>query len=1081
MKHQLLFFISFIILINQAGIAKNRYVSVNGEGDGSSWDSPKGSIQSSIDNSQVGDTVYVSSGVYNEPIALKDGVSLLGGYYSQTGERDIERFETILDVFDTGKRPIVAYDNDFTNPTLVEGFTLKNGNLKEYGGGAYIRGNITLSHCYILNCSGTNGGGVYNDGGKVTDCIIELCSASSSAGGVYNVGGVVENTILRGNQGKYGTIRNEKKGTTLGLVNNCILANNEATVSGWPNSGGIYNPNGIVANCIVVSNAGSQYSAIHSNGKVINTICWNNKRDEGHGDVLAYFESGKESSNNAAVSGTSSACNVILNPVNNEPDGPHFKSPALFQGIPTTEADVAAMRAADWSFESSSPCLDKGIAEGAPAFDINGIERPKGEGYDIGAYEYDPDVIHIPADSVRMTVDTLKMVEGESQWLSAIVFPKEASNKKLSWTSLNEEIATVRNGLVNAVSVGKATIKVFTEDGNKVDSCIVIIEEKIIPKVHALVEEADLLNVEDYSVPSWTQMLIAKNTARIDSSEVNIVALRQAMDALISKNMPYCIVSNINGDPASQMAFAWFTNAGIDKGSIQLVAKGNATETDFETPALEANAMQKAVNNLNYAVTTSNIPKATGLPANTKYNYTSHKVVVSGLSPGTTYSYRVGFDGAWSEIYSFSTAKKNKDEFKFIYMTDSHIMDEEYVENVRWSATAVANQAPDAKFILFTGDFVETGTALNSEWEWEQWFDVAMKPALQTIPVVPTDGNHDDSPHLNYTYHFNTDSTFNVSAVVKPQFQGINHSFVYGDALFIVYSHQDYYKTGYLESSVKPWIREQVEKNPDTKWRIVAYHKNIFTGSGHQEDEDAVFFRQEMLPLFDELDIDFAIQGHDHVYEVIGPVDNKTRTLVPNSVSGVENVPVNTNNNMKGQQGGVFDVSKGTLYFVNGTSGRKRYYPNNRETMEELLPDHGVENYWDLFTGRFGQPGAPTFSEITVNTDEITVNTSTADQEGNVSLFDSFKIVKKQGGLGITDANYPSIKNAFPVPAFDKVNLPITTDIMKINAVDIFGRSYSLVFDQQVVDISFLNDGLYFLQVNTSDNIEVYKIIKETN
>ena len=121
-------------------------------------------------------------------------------------------------------------------------------------------------------------------------------------------------------------------------------------------------------------------------------------------------------------------------------------------------------------------------------------------------------------------------------------------------------------------------------------------------------------------------------------------------------------------------------------------------------------------------------------------------------------------------------------------------MDNEYVENARWSAITAAQQVPDAKFLLFTGDFVETGTEQNSEWEWEQWFEVSMKPLLSRMALAPTDGNHDDTPNLNYTYHFNTDKTFNETATVKPQFDGITYSFVYGDALFMVYSHQDFWR-----------------------------------------------------------------------------------------------------------------------------------------------------------------------------------------------------------------------------------------------------------------------------------------------
>ena len=339
--------------------AANRYVSAGSDGDGLSWATAKGSIKSAVESCHTGDTVFVSSGLYNEYVSIVDGVNILGGYNADTGARDIETFETILDGTGLGKYLIVKYDSPCENPTLIEGLTLQNAEHSSDGGAAYIRANITLSKCRIKNCKGQNGGGVFNDGGVIKDCIIELCSSTSSGGAIRNSGGIVENCIMRGNQGKYGTIRNENGG----IVRNCIIHNNSATVSGWPNSGGIYNPSGIVANCIIACNYGSQYAAIHSEGKTINTICWNNQAEEGFGDPIAFIE-GNGSSHNAAVSGFADAKDALtLSSINTNATGPNFKSPTLFIGIPNSAADIEAMRAADWTFSNNSPCIDKGFAD----------------------------------------------------------------------------------------------------------------------------------------------------------------------------------------------------------------------------------------------------------------------------------------------------------------------------------------------------------------------------------------------------------------------------------------------------------------------------------------------------------------------------------------------------------------------------------------------------------------------------------------------------------------------------------------------------------------------------------------------
>ncbi len=980
-----------------------------GAGDATSWaDANKFSW---MGTPAAGDTVFFAEGVYNIVISIVDGVTYLGGYDPETGERDIDKYPTILDGTDKGSFVLVKYDNPCVNPTLIEGFTLQNTAHSSSGGAAYLRANVILSKCTVRNCfTASSGGGIYNDGGIIKDCIIEFCTSTGSGSGIYQTGGLTENCIIRGNTGDLAAVA-----VYGGVVRNCVIHNNTFEGGAWPYTAGIYNK-GTVANCIIACNySAAGYSAIHSVSKVFNTVTWNNQASDTFADPTTFIANGSGSLNNASDNGFEDNADdaLTLNKNNTAADGPQFKAPTAFVGAPKTAGDTAAIRAADFSFLKTSSCIDKGITnENIPAYDINGVTRPKGTAVDLGAYEYDPDQVVVPVTGIALLQTELTIEEEQSATLTVIFTPDNATDKTVTWESENPAIATVSHGLVTGVSIG--TTNIVAKSGALTAKCAVTVKEKTIVIIHPDVLAADELKAEDYAIPSYIPMLVAKEAARADSSAVNLQALKDAIAALQPKETPHSIVANINGDPTTRMAFAWYTGAGVTGGKVQLVKKADAVEADFASP-IEVAATAKEAKDMRYAVGTSGILKKTGLSLTSTFDYTSHKAIATELTPNTTYSYRVGTAGHWSDIKTFTTAAAGKDAFSFLYMTDSHIQDSTYVEEARWAAITAAKQAPDAKFLLFTGDFVETGTDANSEWEWEQWFNVSMRSLIDNLPVVPTDGNHDDSPNLNYTYHFNTDNAFYQAAKVKPQFEGITYSFVYGDALFLMYSHQDYWraadtdiaagKCSYLTEDVANWFRQEVAAHPNVKWRIAAVHKNLFTGSGHQEDEDGVLFRSTLLPVFDELDMDLIIQGHDHTYEVMGPIDNLTKTIVPGSVSDVKSVEVNTNTNRKGLEGGTFDVTDGTMYFVNGTCGHKRYYPNSQEQMEADLDKHKVENYWDLFTGKFGQPEAPSFSHITVSTDQIEVKTYKSAADATATLFDSWKIVKKTGESAVENVS----------------------------------------------------------------------------
>lgn len=71
-----------------------------------------------------------------------------------------------------------------------------------------------------------------------------------------------------------------------------------------------------------------------------------------------------------------------------------------------------------------------------------------------------------PVSSIEITGPDKTLKKGETAQLAAEFTPLEATNKNVTWISINEDVATVsENGLVTAASNGTAVIRAVTEDG----------------------------------------------------------------------------------------------------------------------------------------------------------------------------------------------------------------------------------------------------------------------------------------------------------------------------------------------------------------------------------------------------------------------------------------------------------------------------------------------------------------------------------------------------------------------------------------------------------------------------------------
>lgn len=110
----------------------------------------------------------------------------------------------------------------------------------------------------------------------------------------------------------------------------------------------------------------------------------------------------------------------------------------------------------------------------------------------------------IPVSRVSLDQTMLVMTEGYSETLVASIYPENASNKEVVWSSNNAGVASVVDGTVNALKVGTATITVKTDDGAKTASCLVTVNAKVYAVTGVSLDKPSLTLTE-----GDTQQLVA--------------------------------------------------------------------------------------------------------------------------------------------------------------------------------------------------------------------------------------------------------------------------------------------------------------------------------------------------------------------------------------------------------------------------------------------------------------------------------------------------------------------------------------------------------------------------------------------
>lgn len=91
--------------------------------------------------------------------------------------------------------------------------------------------------------------------------------------------------------------------------------------------------------------------------------------------------------------------------------------------------------------------------------------------------DFSPNKAYVDSvSSVDLSQHTLNIKLNEEYILKATILPDTAKNKNVIWISSDENIASVSDGVIVGNGYGACIITVITEDGNKTDTCKVVVE-----------------------------------------------------------------------------------------------------------------------------------------------------------------------------------------------------------------------------------------------------------------------------------------------------------------------------------------------------------------------------------------------------------------------------------------------------------------------------------------------------------------------------------------------------------------------------------------------------------------------------
>lgn len=136
---------------------------------------------------------------------------------------------------------------------------------------------------------------------------------------------------------------------------------------------------------------------------------------------------------------------------------------------------------------------------------------------------------------VTLNKTELDLVKGDTYNLIATVTPSTATNKKVTWSSSNKNVATVdENGKVTAISEGTTIVSVKTEDQNKIETVTVNVRKLNVSKTSVELEVSESVTVTASCSPkkagdSFEWSSSNENVAKVENGVITAVSSGDAI------------------------------------------------------------------------------------------------------------------------------------------------------------------------------------------------------------------------------------------------------------------------------------------------------------------------------------------------------------------------------------------------------------------------------------------------------------------------------------------------------------------------------------------------------------------------